>query len=151
MNKTIGIVIAVAVLICGALGGGAWWWVQQQTQGQAKQVQAPEIDMGKASYVTLEKVVVMLRPDAVEQGNHYLSLDIVLRTDKNHEKAVKGELPMIKGVALRALSKLGPAQARAMTIEEWTDLISQEVMGAYEGHLDKRGFDQVMVSRLIIE
>ena len=154
MNKTVGIVIGVAVVVCLALGGGAWWWVQQQTAGQgvqAPKVQAPKLDASKPSYVTLEKVVVMLR-SATEQGaNHYLSMDVVLRTDKANEKSVKGDLPMIKGVAVRALSKLDVEQARAMSIEEWTDLLSRDVMAAYAPQMELLGFDQLMVSRLIIE
>ena len=151
MNKTIGIVIAAAVVVCLALGGGAWWWVQQQTAGEGPKVQAPKLDASKPSYVTLEKVVVMLRPVSEQSGNHYLSLDLVLRTDKAKEKAVKGDLPMIKGVAVRTLSKLDVEQARAMSIEEWTELLRRDVMDAYTPQLDLLGFDQLMVSRLIIE
>ena len=151
MNKTVGIVIGAAVVVCLALGGGAWWWVQQQTAGHTPKVHAPKLDASKPSYVTLEKVVVMLRPASEQSGNHYLSLDLVLRTDKANEKAVKGDLPMIKGVAVRTLSKLDVEQARAMSIEEWTELLRRDVMDAYTPQLDLLGFDQLMVSRLIIE
>lgn len=150
MNKTVGIVILVAVLVCAGVGGGAWWWLQQQTPAAFSST-APVVDASQPRYVSLEKVVVMLRATAPKHGNDYLALDLVLRTDAMHEKTVKAELPMLKGVAVRTLSKLDVEQARAMSIEEWTDLLSADLVAAYADRPMSRHFDQVMVSRLIIE
>lgn len=150
MNKKILGIVVVAVLVCVGAAGGALWFVQQQ--GGANHVtQAPKLDATKPSYVALDKVVVMLRPSPERTQNTYLSVDMVFRSDKAHEKMLKGELPMLKGVAVRALSKLDVDAARSMSIEEWTSLISREVMAAYEEQQDQRYFDQLMVSRLIIE
>lgn len=149
MNKTVTIILAATVVLCAAIGGGAWWWVQQQ--GSAAVPKAATLDANTPSYVTLDKIVVMLRPTSLRVNNSYMSVDLVFRTDKAHEKAVKADLPMLKGVAVRTLSKLDVDQARAMTIEEWTALISRDLMDAYEPQMSLRAFDQVMVSRLIIE
>ena len=154
MGSKVGVVVAAAALACAATAGGAWWWVQQQThQGAASQQAAPTIDMSQASYVTLDKVVVMLRSQ--EQGarthNYYLAADLVLRTDKMHEKAVKAELPMLKGVAVQALSRMDVEQARSLGIEEWSALLQRELTAAYNDYPHLRLFDRVMVSRLIIE
>ena len=150
MNKTVAIVIAVAVLVCVGMGGAAWWWMQQAAGPKVEQ--APQLNTDQVSYVSLEKVVVMLQPEeGTRVQNYYLSLDLVLRTDKAHEKAVKAEFPMLKGVVVRSLSTLDLAQARAMSIDEWTDVLSRDLLGAYEGRMAQRGFDQVMVSRLIVE
>lgn len=111
----------------------------------------PALDAGAPSYVTLDKIVVMLRPSAERMHNTYLSLDLVFRTDKAHEKSVKGDLPMLKGVAVRTLSQLAVDDAKAMTIDEWTGLLSQDLLAAYAAQQNLRAFDQVMVSRLIIE
>lgn len=151
MNKKVVMVVVIALLLCVGVAGGAWWWVQQQSGGTQKVIQAPKLDASQPKYVVLDKIVVMLRPEEGRSNNTYLSLDMVFRTDKTHEKTVKGDLPMLKGVAVRTLSKLEVSQARAMSIEEWTDLLNREVMAAYEGQQDLRFFDQVMVSRLIIE
>ena len=150
MNKKILGIVLGAVLVCAGVAGGAWWFVQQQG-GASHVTQAPQLDPSKPSYVALDKVVVMLRPSPERMQNTYLSVDIVFRSDKAHEKMLKGELPMLKGVAVRALSKLDVGGARSMTIEEWSSLISREAMAAYEEQQDQRYFDQVMVSRLIIE
>lgn len=150
MNKKNATVVGLALVVCIAIAGGAWWWVQQQTPG-GQIPKAPTLDAQQPSYVSLDKVLVMLREPSLPNTNRYLSLDLVFRTDKPHEKAVKANLPMLKGVALRRLSKLELAQAQAMSIEEWTEMLNREMLAAYEGNLALRGFDQVMVSRLILE
>ncbi|WP_455555987.1 flagellar basal body-associated FliL family protein [Comamonas sp.] len=150
MNKKLSIIIVTAVLLCAGMAGGAIWWVQQQSASAAVPV-APRIDESQYSYVTLDKVVVMLRTDQARAQNYYMSLDLVFRTDKTHEKTVKGDLPMLKGVAVRTLSQINVEEAKAMSIDTWTDLLRREMMAAYETRLHLRGFDQVMVTRLIIE
>lgn len=150
MNKTIGMIIGVALLVCAGAAIGAWWWVQQAAGG-AKTAQAVKLDASQPSYLTLDKIVVMLRPEPDRVQNTYVSVDLVFRTDKVNAKEFKGELPMLKGVAVRSLSKLDVTQAKNMAIEEWTDLLSRDLMGAYEQQPNRRVFDQVMVSRLIIE
>ena len=150
MSKKIGIIIALAIAVCGATVGGAWWWVQQSRNGPAE-VAAPVMDVRQLSYVTLEKVVVMLPTPPTRYQNYYLSADLVLRSDKVHEKTARADLPMLKAVALRTIAKIPAEQARAMSIEEWTKLLEAEFMDAYAGQLDLRPFDQVAVSRLIIE
>lgn len=140
----------MAVVLCAAGAGGGWWW--QQAAAAPAAARGPALDVRQASYVTLDKIVVMLKTDpGARVGNSYMSLDLVLRTDKPHEKALKAELPMLKGVAVRTLSQVGPEQARAMSIDQWTDLLSADLIAAYASHPDLRLFDKIMVSRLIIE
>lgn len=152
MNKTVGIIIGVALLVCAGMAGGAWWWMQQQSAvASVKSTPMAKLDASQPSYLTLDKIVVMLRPEPERSQNTYVSVDLVFRTDKVHAKEFKGELPMLKGVAVRTLSKLDVHQAKAMAIEEWTDLLSRDLIAAYEHQPSPRVFDQVMVSRLIIE
>ena len=144
----------VAVLLCLGAAGGVWWWGQKQAAAVAEpaEVSGPSLDPRHASYVSLDKIVVMLKTDqSLRTGNTYMSLDLVLRTDKLHEKAAKAELPMLKGVAVRTLSQVAMEQAKAMSIDEWTDLLTADLVAAYASHPDLRPFDKVMVSRLIIE
>lgn len=150
MGKKIGMVLALVVLVAVA-AGGAWWWGQRAPVAVAA-VATPQLDVRQASYVTLDKIVVMLKSDPnLRMHNTYMSLDLVLRTDKLHEKAAKAELPMLKGVAVRTLSQLGMEQAKAMSIDEWTELLAADLVAAYASHPDLRPFDKVMVTRLIIE
>jgi flagellar FliL protein len=152
--KKVVIGVVVAVLLCLGAAGGVWWWGQKQAAAVAEpaEVSGPSLDPRHASYVSLDKIVVMLKTDLGERmGNSYMSLDLVLRTDKSHEKALKGELPMLKGVAVRTLSQVELTQARGMSIDQWTELLSADLVAAYASHPDLRLFDKVMVSRLIIE
>lgn len=151
MNKSLGIIIGLVLLVCVGAAGGVWWWVQQQGSAAPAAGSAVKLDASKPSYLTLDKIVVMLRSEPERRHNTYASVDLVFRTDKAHTKEVQGELPMLKGVAVRALSKVDVAKAKAMTIEEWTDLLSNDLMAAYEQQPSRRAFDQVMLSRLIIE
>ena len=151
MNKKIAIIVVVAVLLCVGVVGAALIWVQKNN-GASGGVQAPQMNAEQLSYVTLEKVVVMLEGTAVRGRNQYMSVDLVLRTDKPHEKMAKSDLPMLKGVAVRTISKIDAEKARAMDIEAWTSLLQRDLMDAYpEEQVSKRPFDQVLVSRLIIE
>ena len=151
--KKVAIGVVVAVLLCLGAAGGAWWWLQKQAAAaEPAEVSGPSLDSRQASYVSLDKIVVMLKTDQGERiGNSYMSLDLVLRTDKPREKALKAELPMLKGVAVRTLSQVGLTQARGMSIDQWTELLSADLVAAYASHPDLRLFDKVMVSRLIIE
>lgn len=154
MSKSIGIVIALAVTLCvvAAAVAGFWFWGQKQASVATRSDEQLTLDMQHLSYVTLDKIVVMLKTDAeVRRHNSYISVDLVLRTDKLHEKATKGELPMLKGVAVRTLSQLSLEQAKTMGIDQWTELLHADLMAGYAANPDLRPFDKVMVSRLIIE
>ncbi|MEX8192251.1 hypothetical protein [Comamonas guangdongensis] len=154
MGKKIAILIAVVLVLLLGAAGGLWWWKQHASAASVAEQAAPRFDARQASYVTLDKVLVMLKSESqpgLRMQNTYISLDLVLRTDKLHEKAVKAELPMLKGVAVRTLSQLDLEQARAMSIDAWTELLSTDLEAAYAGQPDLQPFDKVMVSRLIIE
>ena len=151
MAKKIGMLLALVAILGVGVAAGGWWWEQRAPVAVAAQT-SPQLDVRQASYVTLDKIVVMLKTDqSLRTANTYMSLDLVLRTDKPHEKAAKAELPMLKGVAVRTLSQLTVEQARTMSIDEWTELLSADLVAAYASHPDLRPFDKVMVSRLIIE
>jgi len=151
MAKKIGMLLALVAILGVGVAAGGWWWGQRAPVAVAAQT-SPQLDVRQASYVSLDKIVVMLKTDqSLRTANTYMSLDLVLRTDKLHEKAAKAELPMLKGVAVRTLSQVAMEQAKAMSIDEWTELLTADLVAAYASHPDLRPFDKVMVSRLIIE
>ena len=131
MNKKIAIIVVVALLLCVGVVGAALIWVQKNAASAAAP-QAVQMDASQLSYVTLEKVVVMIDSSPVRGRNQYLSVDLVLRTDKVHEKTAKSDLPMLKGVAVRSISKIGVEQARAMDIDAWTSLLQRDLMDAIQ-------------------
>ena len=113
MAKKIGMLLALVAILGVGVAAGGWWWEQRAPVAVAAQT-SPQLDVRQASYVTLDKIVVMLKTDqSLRTANTYMSLDLVLRTDKLHEKAAKAELPMLKGVAVRTLSQVAMEQAKA--------------------------------------
>ena len=80
--KTI-IAIAGAVILSAAGAGGAVWWFMPKPAAagtEKKAAQKPK-EAKPVKYVTLDKVIVMLRRGPNETESHYLSTDLVLATD----------------------------------------------------------------------
>ena len=50
---------------------------------------APPIDTRVQKYVTLEKVIVMLRREPGDAATHYLAMDLVFRTSEDSERTTR--------------------------------------------------------------
>lgn len=152
MSKRIGMAVVAMLCVLAATASGFWFLGQQKSSSAIRAGEQLTLDVQQLSYVTLDKIVVMLKTDSdLRRHNSYISVDLVLRTDKLHEKATRGDLPMLKGVAVRTLSQLSLEQAKTMGIDQWTELLHADLIAAYAANPDLRPFDKVMVSRLIIE
>ena len=160
MNSKLKIMIGVvAVLLVGAASaGGAMWWMQSQEPAQAVPGAAAQHEPKKkeksdkpAKYVTLDKVIVMLRRGPNEASAHYLSTDLVLATTADQEKQAKEHLPLLRAVAVRALSSHTLAQASSMTVEQFAVLLNQTFDASYASEERDKPFDEVMIGKLIIE
>lgn len=160
MNSKLKIMIgAVAVVLVGAASaGGAMWWMTSQepaaaVPGTAAQ-QAPkkkEKSDKPAKYVTLDKVIVMLRRGPNEASAHYLSTDLVLATTAEQEKQAKEHLPLLRAVAVRALSAHTLAEASSMTVEQFAAQLNKTFDASYASEERDKPFDEVMIGKLIIE
>jgi len=148
-------VIAVAGLLCIGAGGGVMWWVLQrpaqasQAQGQAKA--AVMTDTRAYAYVSLDKVIVMLRNVAGEPVSHYLALDVVFMTPAGSERTTRAHLPLLRSVTVNALSELTMQVASRLTVEELTQQINEAYSQAYANDRGGKPFAEAMISRLIIE
>ena len=147
-SKLIIAISAVAVLAAAAAGGAMWY--TSTTAGAAVAAKpAPETKLTK--YVMLDKVIVMLRRAPAEQATHYLSVDLVLATTAAEEKATKEQLPLLRSIAVSALSARTMAEASAMTVDQYAAELNKVFNANYakENHL--KPFSEVMVGKLIIE
>ncbi|WP_024303381.1 flagellar basal body-associated protein FliL [Pseudogulbenkiania sp. MAI-1] len=158
MNKKTIVVVILAMLLAVALGaGGVYWWLGQQNKvataaehGDAEK--AEKADKGEPSrYVSLDKVIVMLRKEGDDSEMHYMAVDLVFRTAEPHEKELKEQLPFLKTVAVRALSQLVLARASAMSIDDYQQLLAKAYRASYTAERGARPFTEVMVGKLIIE
>jgi len=146
--KLIIAIVAAVVVVAGAAGGAMWYMNTSASPGVAAKP-APETKLTK--YVTLDKVIVMLRRAPAEQATHYLSVDLVLATTAAEEKATKEQLPLLRSIAVSALSARTMAEASAMTVDQYAAELNKVFNANYakENHL--KPFSEVMVGKLIIE
>jgi flagellar FliL protein len=148
------IAIAGAVIICAAGAGGAVWWFMPKpatAAGTAKKEAEPPKEAKAVKYVTLDKVIVMLRRGPNETESHYLSTDLVLATDPAKEKETKEHLPLLRSLAVRTLSSYTLAEASAMTVEKYAEQLNHSFNADYERTHTEKPFAEVMIGKLIIE
>lgn len=157
MNSKFKMIVAIAsaVVVGAAAAGGAVWWYMPKpavTAGADKKKQAEKPNDGKpVKYVTLDKVIVMLRRGPNEADTHYLSTDLVLATAPDKEKETKENLPLLRSLAVRTLSSYTMADASAMTVEQYANELNRSFNANYERAHTEKPFVEVMIGKLIIE
>jgi flagellar FliL protein len=150
--KLIAAFVGVAVLAAGAAGGAMWYMAPAQS-GKAATEEAPKKAPEKkpTKYVTLDKVIVMLRRAPNEAAAHYLSVDLVLATSAEQEKEAKEHLPLLRSIVVSSLSTHTLAEANAMTVDQYAALLNQTFNANYEKENHEKPFSEVMIGKLIIE
>jgi flagellar FliL protein len=136
-------------LAAAAAAGGAMWYMKPAPAGGVAAKPAPEKKLTK--YVTLDKVIVMLRRAPTEQAAHYLSVDLVLATTPQEEKEAKEQLPLLRSIAVSALSARTLAEASGMTVDQYAAELNKVFNANYEKENQIKPFSEVMVGKLIIE
>lgn len=154
MNKKL-VLILVAVLLLGAgAAGGAVWYLKGNAAAPAASAKAAaeEKKLGEPlKYLTIEKVIVMLRRQPGDTVPHYMSCDLVISTTVKQEKEAKEALPMLRSVAVRALSALPMEKAAMMTIDQYVEELNKAYDETYAKEQRERPFQQVMIGKLILE
>lgn len=151
IKKILAIVLALA-LTASAGGAAAWWMLKPGAGGQiADKTEATAVDHQEYRYLSLEKVIVMLRGTAGEPMSHYLAVDLVFKTPLKSEKTTKEHLPLLRSVTVMALSAYTLEKASAMSIDEFAATISSAISARYAAEHGEKPFSEVMISKLIIE
>jgi len=157
MNNKIKLIIAFAgvALVSAAASGAAIWYLaakQPSDPKAAKQTQAEaEAKEKPAKYVTLDKVIVMLRRAPDEPAAHYLATDLVLATTEKQEKTTKEHLPLLRSIAVTALSAHTMAEASHMTVEQYAVQLNKTFNASYAKENREKPFSKVMIGKLVIE
>ena len=158
MNSKLKMMIGVlaVVLVGGASAGGAMWWMKSQEPAHGAEVAAKappkkEKSDEPAKYVTLDKVIVMLKRAPNETTTHYLSTDLVLATDAKGENPTKEHLPLLRAIAVRSLSSFTLAQASSMTVEQVAAQLNTTFDASYASDEREKPFGEVMIGKLIVE
>ena len=160
-NMKIIIAFALVAVVGAAVAGGAVWYmskgdapVAEAKDGKAakKVVKKEKKDDGlPPKYLTVDKVVIMLKRQPGDTVTHYLSADLVVTTDAKQEKETKETLPMLRSVAVRTLSTLPMATAQVMTIDQFAAELNKAFDLAFENEGREKPFSEVMIGKLIIE
>lgn len=149
MKKMKWIILFLLLVIILGGAGGAWWYLHQQPAGKTKPAEI--VDNKTYKYLTLDKVIVMLRGRAGEPLSHYLAVDLVFKVEEEHEKEAKEQLPFMRSLAVKALSSYTMEKAGMMSIEQFTNEINQAYTLSYKQEHRKKPFGEVMIGKLIIE
>jgi len=171
MNKKMIIAFAAVALLCaGGAGGAVWYFAAPKADAQAehadkddkhakgdakskgkKKEEKSGEDAEPLKYLTVDKVIVMLRRAPTDSISHYLSADLVVATPIKQEKEAKEHLPLLRSVAVRHLSALSMEKAQAMTIDQFAEELNKAYEETYEKDGREQPFKEVMIGKLIIE
>lgn len=142
--------VLVGMLLAGG-GAAAAWWTLRASQGDAAVPLRAEAERHPPRYVSLEKVIVMLRREPGDPRSHYMAVDLVFKTAEKWERVTREHLPMLRSVAVRALSTLTPERAGAMSVDDLAAEVSRAYFESYAAENREKPFTEVMIGKLIIE
>ncbi|XAH22443.1 flagellar basal body-associated FliL family protein [Xylophilus sp. GW821-FHT01B05] len=145
--------LLAGLLMVAAGAAGAWWLLRPNVATTQMQLEKkPEKAVIRdAKYVSLDKVIVMLRSREGEPVSRYMSIDLVFKTEAKTEKLVREQLPLLRSIAVRFLSSYTMDKASLATVEELTTDISRAYAESYAHDDSPQPFIDVMIGKLIIE
>jgi flagellar FliL protein len=150
MNAKLIIAFAGVALASAAAAGTAIWYMTP-TQGAAEAPKKAAPQKKPVKYVTLDKVIVMLRRAPNEPATHYLAADLVLATTDKQEKETKEHLPLLRSIAVSALSAHTLAEASSMSVDQYAAELNKTFDASYAEENREKPFSEVMIGKLIIE
>ncbi|WP_213762753.1 flagellar basal body-associated FliL family protein [Caballeronia sp. dw_19] len=154
MKKRYLLLVAASVLTLSAAGGlmlarshGVWPFAGE-TRESEKEKRPNAADY---RYVTLDKLIVMLRNPVGATRSRYLSMDLVFSvTSSSSQKEIHEQLPMLRSVAYRALSKYTVEDARRLTVDDYAAVLMSAYATAY-GSPANIPFSDVLIGKLMLE
>jgi flagellar FliL protein len=162
-NMKMIIALILVAVVGAAVAGGAVWYMSRggdDTAAPAKDVKKSakkeekkekKADGEPPKYLTVDKVVIMLKRQPGDTVTHYMSADLVVTTDAKREKETKENLPLLRSVAVRTLSNLPMATAQLMTIDQFAAELNKAFDTTYEHEGREKPFSEVLIGKLIIE
>jgi len=161
-NMKMIIALVLVAVVGAAVAGGAVWYMSKgkdepvaEADGKAAKKPAKKEekkdDKSAPKYLTVDKVVIMLKRQPGDTLSHYMSADLVITTTEKKEKEAKEQLPLLRSVAVRTLSNLPMATAQVMTIDQFAGELNKAFDATYEHEGREKPFNEVMIGKLIIE
>ena len=150
MEKKLPLIIALVISSMAIAGGGVWWYLNQD-QAMFAEKKEPVVDLKKYKYVSVDKVIVMLRSEKEGAMKHYLSTDLVFKLPVEQEKTLKEQIPLLRSIAVRALSSYSFEKMGAITIDQLTADMNSAYNLTYEKNPKDKPFLEVLIGKLIVE
>ena len=166
-NMKMIVAFALVAVVGAAVAGGAVWYMSkgddaaaEEHDGKGKDGKEAKAKKAKKEekkddtppkYLTVDKVIIMLKRVPTDTSAHYMSADLVITTNAKQEKEAKEHLPMLRSVAVRTLSNLPMATAQVMTIDQFAAELNKAFDDTYEQEGREKPFSEVMIGKLIIE
>jgi len=156
-NMKLVIIMAAVAVFGAAIAGGAVWYLSKGPADPAAAAAAKKKSEEKEAaahphrYLTVDKVIIMLRREPGDNQSHYMSADLVITTDDAKEKEAKEHLPLLRSIAVRTLSSLPLAQAQSMSIDQYAEALNKAFDADYAAEKREKPFSEVMIGKLIIE
>jgi flagellar FliL protein len=144
---------AIAAGVATAVLGGIWspGASRAKTPGAAAAPKAAPAAMIRPRYVTLERLIVMLRDRAPAAHPHYLSLDLVFgAADAKQEKRLREQLPMLRALAYRTLAGYDAGQVRQMPVDALAAKLKAGYVLTY-GTAEALPFADVLISKMMVD
>lgn len=151
------LIAAIVLAAAGAvgIGGSALWWLYlaKPAPARATPAGAPEGAATKNphKYITLEKVIVMLRRNPGDAASHYMSTDLVITTTEALEKQTKEHLPLLRSIAVKSFSRYSMETASLMTVDQFAKQVNDAFEESYARQKIEKPFTEAMIGKLIIE
>jgi len=163
MTKNLKMILVVGLvgLLAAAAAASAVWWKMSSAAaghaasagqaGEAAKAEAPAKPAPDYKYVTLDKVLVMLRGRGGEAISHYMAVDVVFKVPPEQEKRAKEHLPLLRTVAVKALSSYSLEAAQAMTVAQFAEELNKAYRDNYAAEQREPPFAEALIGKLIIE
>lgn len=153
--KLILIVALVGLLAAAGAGAAVWWSMAHKAPSPDKSgkavTEAPAKPAPDYKYVTLDKVLIMLRGRAGETVSHYMAIDVVFKALPEQEKRAKEHLPLLRTIAVKALSEYTVETAQGMTVAQFADELNKAYQANYATEQREPPFAEALIGKLIIE
>ena len=153
--KLILVVALVGVLAAAGAGAAVWWKLGGASPAHAKGAESAKAEPPKPApeykYVTLDKVLVMLRGRSGEAISHYMAVDVVFKALPEQEKRAKEHLPLLRTVAVKALSSYTLESAQAMSVAQFAEELNKAYRDSYAADQHEPPFAEALIGKLIIE
>jgi len=140
--------IGGAVLALG--GAGAAMLATGVPFGRAVAPKAVASDIETARYVSLDKLIVMLKGDGTVRPR-YMSVDLVFTaSSESAEKRVRDRLPLLRALSYRALSQYTAAEIVQMRPDDMSARLKDAFSTAF-GNEESRPFADVLVVKVMVD